>query len=170
MTKIAGAFVVRLGGVHVGQIADGIVTEHFVNKQLITGDNEGLTPQDAVYQGHECFAEFTLLEYNQAGALDAFWPYNPTLAGWGDQGAVGRLDVESGLAQVLLLNHVPVGTESGGVGTTAATQPTTFTADRAILAEGFPVRMLYGVGLRAIPIRMRLYPNASGQFWVTTQS
>ena len=167
MTKIVGAYNVFWGGTYVGQIADGVVIEHFVNKRLITGDNEGLTPQDAVYQGMEVFAEFTLMEYSIAIVQDMAWPYQTTSIG--TQGAVGRLDVESSLVKALLLNHVQQGSESAGIGTTAATEPTTFTADRTILAEGFPVRMLYGPNdYRFIPIRLRLYPNASGQFWTTT--
>lgn len=171
MSKIVGAYNVTYGGTFVGQTADGIVIEHFVNKRLITGDNEGLTPQDAVFQGHEVFAELTLMEYDRAAVQDMFWPYDVATIGGGKQGAVGRLDVESSLVKTLLLDHVPVGNESAGVGTPAETQPTTLTASRAILAEGFPVRLLYGPNdYRFIPIRLRLYPNDDGEFWVTTQS
>jgi hypothetical protein len=171
MSKIAGAYSVNYGGAHVGQIADGVTFEYFVNKQLITGDNEGLTPQDAVFQGHECFMEFTLMEYDDAAALDVFWPYNPDITTFGHQGAVGRLDVDSSLTKILLLDHVAAGSESAGAGTPAATQPDTLTADRAILAEGFPVRMFFGpTRYRSIPVRLRLYPNAAGEFFSTTQS
>lgn len=171
MTKIAGAFNVYWGGTssneHVGQIADGITIEHFVNKRLITGDNEGLTPQDAVYQGHEVFVEFTLMEYDNARVQDMFWPYDTTTIG--DQGAVGRLDVGSSLTKQLYMDHVAVGSESAGAGTTAASQPTTWSASNAILAEGFPVRMFYGPNdYRAVPLRMRLYPNSSGVFYAVT--
>ena len=167
MTKIVGAYNVHWGGTYVGQVADGVTIEHFVNKRLITGDNQGLTPQDAVYQGMEVFAEFTMMEYDNAAVQDLMWPYNTTTLG--SQGAVGRLDVESTLTKALLMDHIPEGSESAGVGTTSATQPTTFTADRTILAEGFPVRLLYGPNdYRFIPVRMRLYPNASGVFWAVT--
>ena len=163
MAFIAGAYDVNYGGSSVGSISDGITIEHFVNKQLVTGDNFGSTPQDAVYQGGECFVEFTMMEYDNGFALDAFWPYDDA---YGTLGVVGRMDVASTLYKVLLLDH----TSLLGTGTTAATQPTTLTADRAILAEGFPVRMLFGVGLREIPVRLRLYPNASGLFFATAQS
>ena len=160
MTFIAGAFNVKYGGAVVGQIQDGVTIEHFVNKQLIRGDNFAQAPQDAVYQGEECFAEFTMMEYNNGAALDAFWPYSAT---YGTMGNIGTLDVGSSLVKILLLDHTSLGT-----GTTAATQPTTFKATQAILAEGYPVRLLFAPALRTIPVRMRLYPTAAGVFFTLT--
>jgi len=155
MGFIAGKYDVTYGGNTVGQIGDGITTEHFVNKRLITGDNEGATPQDGVYRGHEFFMEFTLLEYDATASADVFTPY----AAFGAQGVIGRLDVASGIAKQLVMTAI--------AGTTAANSPTTVTADLAILAEGFPVRMLFAPDLRDIPIRMRLYPTAvSREFFV----
>lgn len=146
MPFIAGGYTVTYGGAALGQIADGITIEHFVNKQLITGDNYALTPQDAVYQGEECFMEFTLMEYNAAAARSAFWPY---AASYGLHGIVGRLDVGSSLVAALVMTAV--------AGTPAASTPATVTASRAVLAEGFPVRILFQPALREVPLRMRLY-------------
>jgi len=67
---IAGQYTATIGGLTVGQVTDGITIEHFANKRLITGDNEGLTPQDAVFQGLEVFVEFTLMEFNKADDSD----------------------------------------------------------------------------------------------------
>lgn len=160
MGFIAGAYDVSYNNSSVGKIADGVTVEHFVNKQLITGDNYASTPQDAVYQGMEVFVEFTMMEYDNSYALDAFWPYHAT---FGNIGNIGALD--SSYWKVLLLNHATLGT-----GTPAATQPTSFTADRAVLAEGYPVRLLYAPALRDVPIRLRLYPNASGEFFALVSS
>jgi hypothetical protein len=168
MAFIAGAFHCKYGTkaseISVGQIQDGITIEHFVNKQLITGDNWASTPQDAVYQGMEVFVEFVLMEYDQAGALDVFWPYHGT---FGTSGTIGSLD--TGLARSLLLDHTQIGSgPTLGFGTTAAAQPTTLQADFAVLAEGFPVRMLFAPAHRTIPIRLRLYPSEAGLFFTLT--
>lgn len=162
MSFIAGPYTATYNAVPVGQLAAGATIEHFVHKRLITGDNEGDTPQDAVHRGHEMFAEMTLMEYDQAGALDVFWPYNTT---YGDNGQVGVLDVDlanaGGLSKPLVLTDV-----SGGG--TAETNPATLTATHSILAEGFPVRLLFAPDLRDIPVRLRLYPNVSSVFVALT--
>ena len=167
MTFIAGQYTVTYDTIGegtpntIGQIESGFTIEHFQNKRLITGDNEGLTAQDAVFQGHEVFIEFVLMEYRDASdtTRPVFWPYH---ANFGTQGVVGRLDVASSIALQLILTVV--------AGTTAAVAaaPTSLTAPRAILAEGFPVRMSLAPDLRDIPIRMRLYPNSGRDFYTTT--
>lgn len=161
MTFIAGPYVVSYNGTTVGQCRD-ITIEHFVNKQLITGDNLAATPQDAVYQGMEVFVEFTMMEHDNVFALDAFWPYSGTD---GVPGQVGRLDVASSLAKVLLLTAV-AGTTAGAV------TLEDFNATLAILAEGFPVRILQAPALKEVPIRMRLYPDVaqSNRFYFFTAS
>jgi len=161
MSFIAGKYDAIYGTdgaeITVGQISAGITIEHSVSKQLITGDNAGQTVQDAVYQGHNVFVEFTLMEYDQAGALDVFWPYDVLE---GEQGVIGRLD--TAVARSLQLD-----------GLTGAPVPsaTELQADLAILAEDFPVRILYAPALREIPVRMRLYPTGtapSDSFYVLT--
>ncbi len=158
MTFIAGPYTVQYNGALIGQARD-VNIEHFADKQLITGDNFGTSPQDAVYQGMEVFVDMVMMEHNVATALDCFWPYNDTD---GVPGQVGRLDVASSLAKVMLLTAV--------VGTTAATAPATLTAALAILAEGFPVRILYGPAHREVPVRLRLYPDSanSNRFYALT--
>ena len=159
MSFIAGGYTVTYDGATIGQIMDGITIEHVAQKQLIVGDNFGQTPQDAVYQGMECFVEFVCMEYNQAKAKLAFWPYHAT---FGTISTVGRTDVGSSLVKTLVMTST--------AGTPAATQPTSVTATRAILAEGFPVRLLFAPALREIPFRFRLYPDASGLFFTIVES
>jgi len=162
MSFLAGKYTVTYDGATVGQTRDGIRIEWFANKQLITGDNEGLTPQDAVFQGYEVFIEFVCLEYNYVKTLLAAWPYSSTVWALGNQGNVGRTDVGSSLAKVLILTNTP--------GTPAAGTPTTITCTYAVLAEGFPVQILMAPALREVPLRFRLYPNASHQFFVVVNS
>lgn len=156
MAFFAGPYSVSYGGTSIGKIAaeDGIVIEQTAIKQLIRGDNLAQTVQDAVYQGMDVFAEFTLIEFENAVAQDALWPYDT--AAPGDMGQVGRLDVA--LTKQLLFTAV-AGTEAAGGAWF------TITCDRAIVAEGFPLRLLFGARLNAIPMRMRLYPNASDIFY-----
>jgi len=153
---IAGGSTGLYAGLALGQIASGWIIEHTVSKRLITGDAEARSPQDAVFRGHNVFIEFTLMEYDAAGASNAFSPY---AGAFGSQGTVGSLDDASNLVQILVLTAIG--------NTTATTAPATLTAAKAILAEGFPVRMLFAPDLREIPIRMQLFPN-SGVFFVLT--
>ena len=155
MGFIAGKYTVTFGPsgslLPIGQIAAGITLEHAVSKQLITGDNEGQTVQDAVFQGHNVFAEFTMMEYDDDRARDVFWPYGTE----GVQGVMGRLDVQLPVAAHLMLTAL-AGTPAAGA--TLTDGPQSLTAEKAILAEDFPVRMLFAPALRDIPVRLRLYP------------
>lgn len=148
MAFIAGQYTVTYGGSTVGQIANGITIEHTVLKRLITGDNHAEAPQDAVYRGEHVFAQFTLLEYNATSAKAAFWPYGATyLTG----GIRGRLD--SAIYAALVLTAL--------AGTPAAATPASATLSKSILAEGYPVGILFAPDLREVPIRQRVYPNDS---------
>lgn len=154
MAFIAGQYTVTYGTSpgSVGQIKDGIRLTHTVFKQLITGDNMADSPQDAVWRGMECFAQYTLLEYNAAKALSVMWPYG---ASYGTMGVIGRTD--QNLAEPLILTAL--------AGTPAASTPASLTASKAILAEGYPLELLFAPALREVPIRQRLYPNTSGIFF-----
>lgn len=173
--KYDATYDIRSGGGprSVGQIAAGFTLEHSVSKQLITGDNEGDTVQDAVYRGHNPFVEFTLMEYisedavdGDGGSFDVFAPYSSDISAGGpqlDQGIIGRLDnklvagVPSGSAGALILTAL-TGTEAASQATSNR-GPAVLTALSSILAEDFPVRFLMGVGLREIPVRLRIYPH-----------
>jgi hypothetical protein len=168
---IAGQYLVTFGDttpVTLGQVNGGITIEHFMNKQLITGDNYGQTPQDAVNQGAECFMEFVCMEYDNNALHLAMWPYQtdlatpPAHAPYGTLGVTGQTDVGSGMATNLVLTAV-TGTPARPV--IASGTPSSITATRAVLAEGFPVRLLYAPALREIPLRFRLYPSSSGVFF-----
>ena len=165
MSFIAGRYVITYGAVAIGQVRDPNL-EHFVNKQLIVGDNFGTSPQDAVLQGMEAFVDFTLMEFDSPGALDLFWPYDNVM---GLPGVVGRLDVQNTIARALVmapLAGTPAADVTAGPDNSALT---TFNAAYAVLAEGFPVRMLKAPALREIPIRLRLYPDSANNnrlyFW-----
>ena len=172
MTFIAGAYTVQAditGGstdVTVGQIESGINLEWFTNKQLVSGDNQGDTAQDAVFQGKELFVGFTLMETELLRARLLYWPYSTTGSGatlegvYGTQGVIGRLDVASIITQKVTFTAV--------AGTTAAASPTEIIIPRAILAEDVPVRIKFVPVLRDVTLRLRAYPDSAGVFFTTT--
>lgn len=159
MSFIAGGYTVTLGGSTVGQIQDGIMLEQTLNGEPVRGDTFGDTIQDFVFRGGDVFMNMVLLEYDATSAKTAFWPWSTT---WGriTSGIVGKLG--TAMAAALVLTAV--------AGTSAATAPATLTANKAILAPGFPVQMLFAPRLRSIPIRLQLLPyNATNdQFFVLT--
>ncbi len=158
MSFISGAYTATYDTSALGITAvDSIKINHQVFKQLITGDNFAETPQDAVFRGMAVFLDFTLNEYNATGARKAFWPYGTA---WGTMSSVIGTTDQATNAKQLILTAV--------AGTPAAAAPATITFPKAILAENYPVDILMGPRLREIPVRMRIYPNSSGEFFTLT--
>jgi len=164
---IAGQYVATFGATPgaVGQCKDGIRTNYSIFKQLITGDNFAQAPQNAVYQGAEAFIEFTSIEYNAAKMGAILWPYSATPGTMFNMGVIGRLDV----ADVALTNNIAQQVILTALaGTPAAASPATLTFPLCVLAEGYPTQLLFAPSLREVPIRQRVYPNASGVFGTAT--
>lgn len=164
---IAGKYTITFGATPgaVGQTRDGIRTNYTIFKQLITGDSFAQAPQNAVYQGAELFTQFTAIEYNAAKMGALLFPYSGTPGTYFDMGLIGRLDVldlalTNNIAQQLILTAL--------AGTPAAASPATITLPLSVLAEGFPVEILFAPALREVPLRLRQYPNASGVFGTVT--
>ena len=160
MAFTSGKYDGTLAGSTIGQTADGVKTTHEVSKQLIIGDNFGDAVQDAVYRGINMFVDFTLLEYEAAKALAAFWPYAALIY---DMGVIGRLDVAEGSAQSAIASQL-VFTALANTPAALDSAPLNFTLPRSILRENFPVEILHGPVAREVPISMRLYPDTSGVF------
>lgn len=140
----------------VGQIQQGILLEHRVFKEYITGDTMARMRQDAVWQGIDETVEFRLMEYNAARAAAAFWPYG---SAWLTADTV-IATLDSANASQLVLTAL--------AGTPAAAAPATITLPLCILTENYPVGLLLAPQLRTIPIRMDVYPNASKVFGTLT--
>lgn len=156
MAFIAGGYTAVWNNLALGQAADGYRLQHQFFKRLISGDSYADAPQDAVYRGGELAIAFRLIEFDAAAIQTLKWPYHATK--W-TLGTVGRTDVGSSLAKILVLTAV--------AGTPAASTPASITCALSILHENFPVEILYAPDLREIPIRLRVYPN-SGVFAVET--
>lgn len=155
MSFICGRYSATLAANALGQTADGYRVSHQLFKRLITGDAFAQTPQDAILQGAEMFIQARLIEYNAAGALNAFWPLASTIY---DMGVIGRLD--TAIADSLILTAL--------ASTPAAATPATATFLLTTLAEGFPVELLFAPDLREIPLRLRVYPSSQGVFGTQT--
>lgn len=155
---IAGPYTATYNAKALGQTLQGFTLSHEFFKRLITGDLYGDAPQDAIYRGRAQFVEYELIEALAAGVADLTEPYASTLGTPLTMGTIGKLDVGysgcAGAALPLVLTKV-----AGSCAT-----PATITLPLSILAEGYPIRALYGIDLRQIPIRQRIYADGSGVF------
>jgi hypothetical protein len=161
---LAGPFTATYNAKALGQSAQGFFLSHEFFKRLITGDAMAQTPQDAIYQGRAVFAEYDLIEAASAGIVDLIDPYASTIGTPLTVGPIGTLDVGwasspsyAGRAKQLVLTAVAGSAAASG-------GPASITLPLSILAEGYPVRVLYGPDLRNVPIRQRIYPAADGVF------
>jgi len=153
---IAGSYSVTWNTAALGQLEAGATIEHRDFKRIITGDNYADTPQDAIHRGNEVFAQMTLIEYAAAGIAAAISPGSTAYLDF--DRIIGTLDVGSGTAnaKVLVLTAL--------AGTPAAAVPASITFSAAILAEGFPVSILFAPDLRTVPIRFRCYPDSNHKY------
>jgi hypothetical protein len=158
MAFISGAYTMTYAGSTVGQISTGITIDHNFFKQLITGDNGGDTPQDAVFRGGTVFIQFNLMEYDATSARACFWPYGSTYLTVSED--IGKLDYAQNGTQSAIAAQI-VMTVIANTPADLDNAPNTVTIPTAILAEGFNASLLFAPELRVIPIRMRAYPSQS---------
>ena len=156
MSFIAGPYTCTWNSQAVGQAADGYRVSHSFFKRLITGDTYAQSPQDEVYQGGEMFIQFRLIEYDAAAVQSAMWPYGSYMS----IGQVGRVSKQQWLCSAVVLTAI--------AGTPAASTPATLTLTTAIIAEGFPVELLFAPDLREVPLRLRVFPSSLGVFGAVT--
>ena len=148
----------------VGLTKNGYSLEVSWSKKLINeSDAYGESAIDGIHRGGNCFLQFDSLEY-KAGSLNAAFPYGavlaPTGAGALGPGVIGRLD--SAVAGTMVLTAT--------ASTPAASTPATLTTAAAVIAENFPVKLLFDTSLREVPLRMRLYlyDSAGTKQWFAT--
>jgi hypothetical protein len=156
MAFIAGPYTWTLGSVSgplgavfpLGTIEDAPSLELPNNNvDPIRGDNLGDATQDGVFRAGDCFLNLVLQEYNALGAKYAFAPY---AVEFGMVGCVGSLMSE--YADELIGTPLSPGCTLGAEATK------TFLGYRAVLAPGFPIRLLMGSRLRNVPLRFQLLP------------
>jgi len=150
MAFLAGRYTATWNSLALGQTADGFRLSHSFFKRLITGDAFAQAPQDGIYQGAEVFIAGRLIAYDTAAMPTIMWPYAATFL---DMGVIGRTDVGGSVAKSLILTAV--------AGTPSAAAPASLTLPLSILAEGFPVELLFAPDLREVPLRQRVYPNGT---------
>ncbi|TWU22453.1 hypothetical protein Pla52o_35090 [Novipirellula galeiformis] len=158
---VAGQYTATYNAKALGQTAEGFTLSHQFFQRLITGDAGGDTPQDAVYRGREQFISYRLIEALAAAVAECSEPFASTPGTALTLGKIGKLVVRGDgssegtpIAKSLVLTAVS-GTSASEDG------PSTITLPLAILAEGFPVEILFAPDLREVPIRQRIYPEMS---------
>lgn len=141
----------------LGVIEDAPTLELVGEVQPIIGDNLGSTLQDGVFRGGNCFLSMILQEYNADAAKYAFAPYT---AEFGEVGCVGALmsNYADALVGTPLAPLCTLGSSSVPPGVADPESTKLFTGFKAVLAPGFPIRMLLGSRLRNVPIRFQLLP------------
>ncbi len=158
---VSGAYTATYNAKALGQTAQGFFLSHEFFKRMVMGDLFGDAPQDAIYRGRAQFVEYELIEALKAAVADLTDPYATSLGTLLTTGILGQLDVGSttcpGKVKPLVLTAV-------ASTCAAAFGPVTVTLPLSILAEGYPVRVLYGPDLRTVPIRQRIYPGSGGVF------
>lgn len=144
--------------VDMGITDQGWEIEAAAASQLIgETDSDGEGVIDGIYRGlSNVFIQGNGLEWT-AGMLRACFPYGAAVpasgVGYIGPGVVGRLN--SAVAGIIVL--------SATSGTPAAAAPASITATYCIVAEGFPVKMLFNSKLRTLPGRWRVLAyDASG--------
>lgn len=123
------------------------------NETINESDLYGLTTIDSVLRGQDAFIQAEFREY-RAGSISCF-----TTPG---TGTLGQLFSAAAPIARLASSVAGAYVATAVANTPAATTPATLTAPLALLAEGYPVKILLDSRLRPVPIRMQLYPSVSG--------
>ena len=146
MTFIAGSYTATYGGYSLGQIEDKTMSLELVYQgEVIRGDFMSQSVQDWVYNGGDCFLQFTCLEANQTAVNLMTAPY--TAGDLGALGTVGMFATDFAAALVLTKRSGP------------NASPSIITCNSSILAPGYPVNILLGNTLKRVPIRLQLLPS-----------
>ena len=146
MAFIAGSYTITYGGYSLGQLEDKTLSLEIVYQgEVIRGDFLSQSIQDWVYNGGDCFMQFTCLEANAVGVGLLTAPYTS-----GDLGAVGV----PGMFATDYSNVMVLTKRSG-----PNASPSVITCNTAILAPSYPVNILLGNTLKRVPIRMQLLPS-----------
>jgi len=164
INAISGPYSVQHSAEYLGVTEDGFELEHTFYSEPVRGDNLGDSIQDEIHRGVDVHVNFTCMEFGKAALAEnagiasssPWWPFQTS--GFNAVGSDARIgvigDSRHTYADALLLSAV--------AGTPAAANPAAITFHTAILAANFPVRILYASRVRRVPLRMIVYPKASG--------
>lgn len=134
----------------LGTIEDAPALEMGNEVDPISGDNLGSAMQDGIFRGGSCFLNLVLQEYNLPVAHYCFHPW---ATNFGDVGCVGSL--LSTYADSLVGTPLSPLCTLGGVLVEGLKVITFY---KAVLAPGFPIRLLFGSRLRNVPLRFAILP------------
>lgn len=148
----------------LGIIEDGFEIEDPKEGEGIVGDNLGKTVQSGIAQGQNVFCNFIISELDAAAASYLFWPEAMTVVSatnflntWGIHGQAGRTWTSLACSMLFIRHGSTAASTALGTPLTTAT-PQVIRAQKSIVAEGFPLRMLFASKHRKLPMRMRFLP------------
>lgn len=146
----AGQYTVSYNGTSVGifEGEQGYPSILFIpqSKPIDRTDAYARMKVDSLRLGEDYQFEGVLMEY--AKGIAALFPYGV----FGRQGVRGTL--KWSLAAALVFTAI--------AGTSASATPATITASKAILADGFQSKLVYGPDIRVVPVKMDLLPYDGG--------
>jgi len=143
MAHISGPYAWSYNSFTLGVMNDAPRLRFSNSVDTIVGDNLGDTIQDGVFRGHNLYVDLILNEFNAAAAQEAFWPYANT---FGRIGQVGdRLLTYAKRLEATAIDPTIV-------------VPTYLRMERAILAPGFEMSLLYGSRHRNVPLQLLCLP------------
>lgn len=158
MAFIAGPYTWTFDTSPLGVVEDAPRLTARFGSIVVTGDNLGDTIQTVLNRGGNLYLDMVLQEYNQAGAIKAFWP-NKT----------GSQSVEANIGTIPAANlgcERSSGELKGTKVTGSCASPDIWTASKAMLAPDYDISFLLGSRLRNVPISLLLLPDASGNYIV----
>lgn len=161
-TLVAGQYTATYNSVSVGITTYGFVLEQISGAEVIDQtDAYGDSIIDLVYRGGNVYCEFECKGYKPA-SLTPFWPWSAAMGRMAASATpIGRLG--SAVAAPFVLTST--------ANTPAAAAPASVTCSIAILAPGYPTRLLYNTQHRVVPIRLLFLPyDSSGNtvWWTQT--
>jgi hypothetical protein len=161
-TLVAGRYTATYNSVDVGITTSGYLLEQTSAAENIDRtDAYGDSIIDLIYRGGNTYCEFECKGY-KAGSLTPFWPWAAALGRMAATATpIGRLG--SAVASAFVLTST--------ANTPAAAAPASLTCSTAILAPGYPTRLLYNSQHRVVPIRLLFLPyDSSGNtvWWTQT--
>jgi hypothetical protein len=147
-----------------GQTQEGIAFENTMFFRPIQGNWGGQATQDMIFLGNDWTSMCTFLEADAAAMVDIIKPFNGSATDL-NMGQPGIIASQHGVAKSMVLTSLLTAAVINASGTSGQTAvlPLTRTLPRTIRDGNYPIRELFDVGLRDIPVRFRHLPSARTQ-------
>lgn len=149
---VSGAYTATWNSVAVGFTIEGYqLAVRFLKQMIDRTDIYGMTMIDGIHQGANCSARYESRVYDAGNTGPAF-PY-------GGVGIVASTTKPIGYNDRA---HAQAFVMTSTANTPAAAAPATLTAAKTLMAENFPIELLFDSQARKIPVQLNLLPVESG--------